>query len=132
MTRYKIVDSHFYPLSFIFIYYFFLWCGKFTLSSHQCQSSSILYVGHSHSMADKWCRSAPRIWADAPGLWKRSLSDLTTMPPRDRPPQCLFKCFSFVALLCVLLLRSLMPVNFPSFVSCLIFLLGGLGDFFVF
>ena len=47
--------------------FFFAW-GRLSLSSHLCQSSSVLYVGCHHSMAVEWSKSAPGIRTCEPGL----------------------------------------------------------------
>ena len=45
-----------------------------------CQSSSILYVGCLHSMADEWSRSAPRIQTCEPQAAEAECVKLTSMP----------------------------------------------------
>ena len=71
-------SEHIFQLS-IFLLFFCCW-GRFTLSWHLCQSSSISYVGSHHSMADEWGRSTPRIWTCKPGAPKWNMQNLTTTP----------------------------------------------------
>ena len=92
---------------------FFAW-GIFALSEHLCQSSSTLYVGCHHSMADEWCRSAPRIRTSEPGPLKWSVP---TRPlchgagPRD-----------FMFWVFTLVLRDLLPLKLVSVVFTLWYL----------
>ena len=50
---------------------FYLW-ERSALTSHPCQSSSTLYVGHLYSMVDEWSRSAPGIGTREPRPPKQS------------------------------------------------------------
>ena len=67
---------------------FFCW-GRLALSLHLCHSSSILYVGCHHSMADEWCRSLSGIQTHEPRPPKQSMLNLTTRP-QGQPPQFTF------------------------------------------
>ena len=57
----------------------FAW-GRLGPSQHLYQSSSILYVGCHHSMADEWSRSAPRIRTYEPLAVEVECRTLTTLP----------------------------------------------------
>ena len=53
--------------------------GRLALSLHLRQSSSTLYVGCLHSMADEWSRPTPEIWTCEPqGHWSTACRILTT------------------------------------------------------
>ena len=104
----------FRSLSLQILCVFFPW-GRLALSSHLCQSSSSLNVGHCHTMLDEWYMSTPGIQAYKPRPPKWSMSKSPTTPWGWPRVMCIFKSLSYKLLDCALIYQDTFFLLFNIF-----------------